>query len=171
MGCFSYMCLECGEPILSNSFSGQEVKLWFLKNGVVQESMQGQYSSYGTVFKEGVRTCQDWSMDWVESVQDHFSPDSSEGYAAVHTKCLVEGYVPEFCSDDDPNQGWGSEEDDYFSSIESPSSYGSYYNVADVDEYIEQLEKFLGRMDPDWDDNTTDEEIKLWQECHSKHYH
>lgn len=35
--------------------------------------------------------------------------------------------------------------------------------------YVEKLEKLLGRTDID--DDSTEEDIKLWQHCHTKHYH
>lgn len=36
--------------------------------------------------------------------------------------------------------------------------------------YIERLEKLLGKTDID-DDFVTEEEVTLWQHCHTKHYH
>ena len=35
-------------------------------------------------------------------------------------------------------------------------------------EYVDSLEKLLGKLDAE---NCSDEEIKLWQHCHTKHYH
>ena len=40
MGCFSFLCKECGEPILSNSFRGQQVKLFLLKNSEIIQEME-----------------------------------------------------------------------------------------------------------------------------------
>lgn len=53
MGCFSFMCKECGKPVLSTSFAGQGVTLSLLSEGKVLQSMTGQYDSYGRVFIEG----------------------------------------------------------------------------------------------------------------------
>ena len=35
MGCFSFICDECGEPVNSNSFDGELVELFLLKKGKV----------------------------------------------------------------------------------------------------------------------------------------
>ena len=53
MGCFSWLCKECGKGILSSSFDGQECILFLLKDGEVLEVLRGRYTSYGTVFKDG----------------------------------------------------------------------------------------------------------------------
>ena len=50
MGCFSFLCLECGKGILSNSFKGERVKLFYLRDNKVIEQMEGEYDSYGGVF-------------------------------------------------------------------------------------------------------------------------
>ena len=55
MGCFSWICKECGKGIKSNSFSGEECKLFLLKDGKVIQKMEGQYDSYGRVFIAGTR--------------------------------------------------------------------------------------------------------------------
>ena len=140
MGCFSFMCKECGKPVLSNSFTGQEVTLSLLKEGTVIQSMTGQYDSYGRVFIEGTKVETNMhglkeSVQWanptpevpldeglqkyVDEGDDHwvwsrvcdlmFSKDTSNGIAAVHTKCQVEGKVPVTRSEDDPDQGWGDD--------------------------------------------------------------
>lgn len=51
MGCFSFMCKECGTSIRSDSVSGEMVRLFLLKDGKVIQEMEGEYDSYGTVFK------------------------------------------------------------------------------------------------------------------------
>jgi len=65
MGCFSFICKETGLPVASDSFSGDAVRLYLLKNGEVIEEMRGHYDSYGRVFKD--KTCEDsfeWKMHW-----------------------------------------------------------------------------------------------------------
>ena len=133
MGCFSFMCKECSKAVLSNSFTGQEVTLSLLKEGTVVQSMTGEYDSYGRVFIKNTQR-EDVQHDLKESVQwkdpspdvpenrrdtsdDHWiwlrvcrlmhSDDTSNGIAAVHTKCRIEGKVPVTRSEDDPDQGWG----------------------------------------------------------------
>jgi len=53
MGCFSFLCKECGKGIKSSSFDGEECRLYWLKDGVVNQEMRGQYNSYGAVLIEG----------------------------------------------------------------------------------------------------------------------
>ena len=43
MGCFSFMCKECDTSIRSDSFSGELVKLFLLKDGKVIQEMEGEY--------------------------------------------------------------------------------------------------------------------------------
>ena len=40
--------------------------------------------------------------------------------------------------------------------------------IDEYSEYVDSLEKLLGKLDAEY---CSDEEIKLWQHCHSKHYH
>ena len=63
MGCFSFMCKECGEAILSDSFSGDPVELFLLDEGKVIEQMSGQYDSYGRVFDDNQDSIE-WNMEW-----------------------------------------------------------------------------------------------------------
>lgn len=138
MGCFSYMCKECGKPILSTSFAGQRVKLFLLENGKVLQEMEGEYDSYGRVFIDDSQRgdvehdlresaqwdpynigydpeTYNWETDhdpWHDCCNLHFDDDPSNGMAAVHTKCWT-GNVPTTQSEDDPNQGWG-EDWEYF---------------------------------------------------------
>jgi len=53
MGCFSFLCKECGKGIKSSSFDGEECRLYWLKDGKVHQEMRGQYNSYGTVLING----------------------------------------------------------------------------------------------------------------------
>jgi len=113
MGCFSFMCKECGEPILSNSFRGQKVKLFLLKNGKIIERMEGEYDSYGRCFKEVKGDNIDewsihWKMDWDKVCNLMFKPNKENGIAAIHSKCWQQLF-PKMRSEDDPNQGWGEE--------------------------------------------------------------
>ena len=102
MGCFSFMCKECGKPILSDSLKGQQVKLFLLENGKVIEQMEGGYNSYGAVFGTN------WNMEWTDVCELMFGNHKS-GIAAVHTRCWT-GKIPTTDSDQDPNQGWGEPE-------------------------------------------------------------
>jgi len=111
MGCFSFMCKECGKAILSNSFSGQNVKLFLLEKGKIVEQLEGQYDSYGCVFDENMDS-RKWSLPWSGSTGTGtsvcnlmFSDDESTGMAAIHSKCYIKD--PTTRSADDPNQGWG----------------------------------------------------------------
>jgi hypothetical protein len=86
-----------------------------VKEGEVLEWMQGEYDSYGRVFKvetkglgpHGDETSYQWTaMDWGDIVDLHFGSDSYSGIAAYHTGCF-NGDMDDVCvSDDDPDQGW-----------------------------------------------------------------
>ncbi len=106
MGCFSFICKECGEAVLSNSFSGQKVKLFLLKEGKVIQEMEGEYDSYGRVFTEDKKDSIYWDQEWLKVCDLIFSPSKGDGIAAVHSRCFT-GKVPTTQSEDDPNQGWG----------------------------------------------------------------
>ena len=106
MGCFSFMCKACGEPILSNSFTGQETHLYLLKDGKVLQEMEGQYDSYGKVFDPAGDGSIEWNMEWGNVCDLMWTKSSGDGIAAVHSKCYT-GKVPTTQSADDPNQGWG----------------------------------------------------------------
>lgn len=135
MGCFSFICKECGKAILSNSFAGEDCKLFLLKEGKVIQTMEGEYDSYGRTFIDGtqvdkvnhkLRKSSEWEdpgkdfseNDWKLSggrgrdpwhrVCDLMLHDNQEnGIAAIHSKCFKE--VPKTRSEDDPNQGWGDD--------------------------------------------------------------
>ena len=104
MGCFSFICKECGKPVRSDSGRGEDVYLLLLKNGSVVESMAGEYDSYGRVFDDNGRSIE-WKMDWNDVCDLMFSPDKGDGIAAIHIGCFHD--VPTTRSEDDPNQGWG----------------------------------------------------------------
>lgn len=107
MGCFSFMCKESGLPVASDSFSGDAVRLYLLKDGEVIEEMRGHYDSYGRVFKD--KTCEDsfeWKMNWKEVCDMMFNSKDDDGIAVVLEKYFT-GKIPTTQSEGDPNQGWG----------------------------------------------------------------
>ena len=107
MGCFSFICKESGLPIASDSFSGDAVRLYLLKDGEVIEEMRGHYDSYGRVFKD--KTCEDsfeWKMDWKEVCDMMFNSKDDDGIAVVLEKYFT-GKIPTTQSEGDPNQGRG----------------------------------------------------------------
>lgn len=110
MGCFSYLCKECGEAVLSNSFNGEKVRLFLLENGKVIQEMQGAYDSYGRCFTEDLESRQEWDMEWGKVCDLHFNGGDGDGVAAVHERCW-RGNTPTTVSEDDPNQGWGDDTD------------------------------------------------------------
>ena len=107
MGCFSFKCSGCGDPINSDSFSGEHCVLILLDQGVVQEWMTGQYNSYGQVF-DGAMDGQEWHLPWDEVCTLMFSDDADSGICAYHSECWCE-QKPEV-SVDDHDQGWGDYE-------------------------------------------------------------
>jgi len=120
MGCFSFLCKECGKGIRSNSFSGEKCELFLLDTGAVIQHMSGQYDSYGRVFIEGTQSkkvkhglmeSQKWNLRWGKVCDLMFDDDPRSGIAAYHSKCW-KGNTPESISEGDPNQGWGEEDED-----------------------------------------------------------
>ena len=135
MGCFSWLCKECGKGIRSNSYSGEECYLFLLRDGKVIQQMEGQYNSYGACFIPGTRnnTSYEWNDPFPEKLIDGepdpykksfgltdawcrvvdlmFDGDHSNGIAAFHKKCY-RGVIPTTRSADDPNQGWGGPDED-----------------------------------------------------------
>lgn len=108
MGCFSFICHECGKGIESSSFSGQECRLFLLVNGNVVQRMKGQYDSYGRVFTKNLKSSKKWKMEWGKVCNLIFNSNEGDGIAAVHEDCFT-GVIPKIQSDSDPNQGWGEE--------------------------------------------------------------
>jgi hypothetical protein len=107
MGCFSFICKESGLPVASDSFSGDAVRLYLLKNGEVIEEMRGHYDSYGRVFKD--KTCEDsfeWKMHWSDVCDMMFNDNAGDGIAVVLEKYFRD-VIPTEQSEGDPNQGWG----------------------------------------------------------------
>ncbi|RLC08098.1 MAG: hypothetical protein DRI24_23885, partial [Deltaproteobacteria bacterium] len=122
MGCFSFLCKKCNKPINSNSFSGEPVHLFLLSEGEVIDKMEGQYDSYGRVFKPGLPQVEDpnikhhlgqhedWFINWRDACNLLFNNTNIDGIAAIHDKCY-NGKFPTTISEDDPDQGWGEYED------------------------------------------------------------
>jgi hypothetical protein len=107
MGCFSFICKESGLPVASDSFSGDAVRLYLLKNGKVIEEMRGHYDSYGRVFKD--KQCEDsfeWKMEWGEVCDMMFNDNDGDGIAVVLENYFT-GNIPTTQSEGDPDQGWG----------------------------------------------------------------
>ena len=150
MGCFSFKCKECGKGILSNSFRGEQVKLFLLKEGEVIQEMEGEYNSYGEVFIDGtqredvqheLRESQKWNNPFPDIPRDErrvellgedsdnwgrvcdlmFSGNAGNGIAAIHTKCFT-GEIPTTKSEDDPNQGWG-EDFELFADVDTEKEF------------------------------------------------
>ena len=118
MGRFSYLCKECGEPVNSDSFSGEHCTIYLLKNGKAIEQMTGQYNSYGAVFKEKSLESIEWKTDeWMNLNELHFNNNKGDGFAVIHSDCQC-GNIPTTISDDDPEQGWGK----YVHSIRTPKA-------------------------------------------------
>ena len=118
MGCFSFLCSKCDKPIRSDSSSGQHCVLFLMENGEVIEWMQGEYDSYGRVFKqdtykENLRDdcSQLWTTRSWDSVCDLMSIGSGSmenGIAAYHSKCWDDEKATfPIPSDHDPEQGDG----------------------------------------------------------------
>jgi len=111
MGCFSFLCKESGKAVLSNSFTGDKVRLYLLKDGKVIDAMCGDYDSYGRVFKDvpydgTLRESIKWDLPWEEVCDLMFLPDTSNGIAAI-LESEWSGKIPTTRSENDPNQGWG----------------------------------------------------------------
>lgn len=106
MGCFSFLCLETGEPINSSSFQGDQVALFLLKEGKCIEYMVGNYNSYGCVFKAGGLEAFEWDMPWPNVCDLMFGDDPGDGIAAIKLE-YWSGEFPTMASLDDPDQGWG----------------------------------------------------------------
>ena len=101
MGCFSFMCQKCEKPINSDSFTGELVELFLLKEGKVLEHLSGTYNSYGNTFEKK------WDMPWSDVCDLMFSKYNSNGIATIHSRCYDKS-MPTIRSEDDPDQGWGA---------------------------------------------------------------
>lgn len=130
MGMFSYICSKTNVAISSEE---PQVVLYALEKGVVVEVMAGQYSGYGSVngdsqvvhkiLRDGVlvdvspakdpdSAGDEWMhTDWQEMVNLHFDDNNNSGMHAI-IGTYDESYIPSERSDDDPNQGWGEDDED-----------------------------------------------------------
>lgn len=106
MGCFSFICKESGLPVASDSFSGDAVRMYLLKDGKVLEEMRGHYDSYGRVFTADKEDSFEWKMKWGEVCDLMFDKDESNGIAVILEK-YFNGNIPTNRSEGDPDQGWG----------------------------------------------------------------
>ena len=107
MGCFSFLCKESGLPVASDSFSGDAVRMYLLKNGKLIEEMRGHYDSYGRVFKDSTyEESFEWKTDWNEVCDLMFTKNEGDGIAVVLEKYFT-GTIPTTRSEGDRNQGWG----------------------------------------------------------------
>jgi len=118
MGCFSFKCAICSEPINSMYYGindipeheGEHCTLFLLENGRVLEQMTGQYDSYGRVTNDKGESVEWEHEDWDTIVELMCNNYDNDGMCAVHTDCLEKNpnFVPETISKDDPDQGWGN---------------------------------------------------------------
>lgn len=110
MGCFSYLCKKSGKPALSTSFDGSPCRIFLLLNGKVIEEMHGNYDSYGRVFGKDGKSLK-WSLEWSDCVDLHFNDNEGDGFAII-LDSEWDGEYPTTISEDDPNQGWGTYDED-----------------------------------------------------------
>lgn len=104
MGCFSFICQGCKTGVNSETFSGERVHLWLLKDGKPIEHMEGQYDSYGRVIDDDGNDIE-WSMPWHDVCELMHNVKKDDGIAAIHSACF-DGNVPTVQSEGDPEQGW-----------------------------------------------------------------
>jgi hypothetical protein len=131
MGMFSYICSKTNEQIVSDEAA---VVLYYLVNGKIVEVIAGPYNGYGAVEAESQTTHlvannagilipstpnylrkfsgQEWTHDeWGAMVKAHFSDNEAFGFHAVKGEYDPE-YVPTARSEDDPHQGWVSDDEE-----------------------------------------------------------
>tara|TARA_R110000822_G_scaffold36734_3_gene103193 strand:+ start:1192 stop:1605 length:414 start_codon:yes stop_codon:yes gene_type:complete len=112
MGCFSFICQKKNRGVESTSFDGDAVHLFLLKDGNVIEHMHGNYDSYGNVFKKGFKDSFEWDMEWDDVCDLMFNENEGDGIAAIlASEWKLGDDYPTIQSEDDPNQGWGSEDE------------------------------------------------------------
>lgn len=137
MGCFSYLCKECGLAINSDSSRGERVKLFYLKGGEVIQQMEGEYNSYGQVFDESLKESiswkgtedknfEDWYKVWYRMIDEHHNSNLLSGFAAIHSVCFKR--VPITISKDDENQGWAPLNPQHMPESEHAKWYKKFVN-------------------------------------------
>ena len=94
-------------PVASDSFSGDAVRMYLLRNGKLIEEMRGHYDSYGRVFTDSTyEESFEWKTDWNEVCDLMFTKNKGDGIAVVLEKYFT-GNIPTTRSEGDRNQGWG----------------------------------------------------------------
>lgn len=142
MGCLSYICKFCGKSIKSDSETGEGVKLFLLQEGQLLEEKEGNYNSYGSVFKS-IK----WENDWGSIVEKHFNNSKKDGIAAIHSQCWNEKQnpqIPTTISENDRNQGWGKMKKSQTDIVNS--KFYSLINKKTLQEKDEKLEKLNNHL-------------------------
>ena len=106
MGCFSFVCKESGLPVASDSFSGDAVRMYLLRDGNVIEEMRGHYDSYRRVFTTDKEDSFQWSLEWGAVCDLMFTDNEGDGIAVILEKYFT-GRIPTTRSESDREQGWG----------------------------------------------------------------
>lgn len=115
MGRFSYLCSECGDPIQSDTMTGEHCILMLAEHGEILEVMQGQYGGYGRVILPETQhtsaggSYQEWeSRTWTHIVDLHHNLDHDSGICAFHSICWQEATDKQtvLVSDNDSEQGF-----------------------------------------------------------------
>lgn len=139
MGCFSWLCKECGKGIRSSSFDGELCRLYWLENGKVRQEMRGQYDSYGRVFNDDNSDSYVWTNGpepvlsgtnpfdkelehsrhqrghgprqdpWHHIVKLDCDENQKHSGIAAIHERCFKGVIPVEKSEGDPNQGWGDD--------------------------------------------------------------
>jgi len=91
---------------MSDSFSGDRVHLYLLKDGKVLESMHGNYDSYGRVFNIRGESME-WNMSWDEVCELMFNNHTGDGIALVLDSIHDSKNIPTTQSQQCGSQGWG----------------------------------------------------------------
>lgn len=186
MGCFSYLCQECGKGIKSSSFDGEDCIMYLLQGGKVMDKMEGDYNSYGACFRpsgeldpdnpHGLKLSQLWEWQistpatvsesgyertseregWSRMCNLMFNDNAGDGIAAVH-KCCDTGNIPTITSLSDPNQGWGDYDPDAEEDDEEECYLG---NVSDDNSYPTEYKMLAGT----WKERQTMLEMSFYHE-------
>lgn len=109
MGCFSYLCSECGHSIKSDCFSGEHCILMVVgDDDKVVEWMQGEYDSYGRVFSmdaSALKKTEDHSQH--TECYEWTTEDRYGSIAAYHSGCFDGDMENVEISEGDSEQGCG----------------------------------------------------------------
>lgn len=140
MGCFSFMCLKSGMPVVDSA----PVRLFLLKDGRVLEHMHGNYDHYGTVY-DGKGSSLRWKMPWSDVCQQLlFTPCPITGMAAILDEHW-DGEVPVRCSEDDPDQGCGGDPDYEGMPVVKPVHIAKPMDPPDPARLVPVLQESLGK--------------------------